>query len=119
MKTASHGEPIFHPADVLYALEWAVRTPGLVHWRVKLDSERQTRLVLVLPPGAHWPAFEISRNGDQVQVAGSAMTENGEPARYFSSLREAVLAICPMGEDQVVAANEAMEVLYPRARDRA
>ena len=118
MRTTSHIETTFHPADVLYALEWAAATPGVVHWRVQADSARETRLVLVLPPGANRPAFEITRNGDQVQVAGPAMAENGEPPRYFASLREAVLAICPLDEDRVVAANEAMEALYPRSPDR-
>ena|ERR1035437_3555164 len=91
--------------------------PEEFHWRVTLDSVKETRLVSVSLAGAQQPAFEISRNGVVVKLVTHAMAENGAPVRYFASLREAVLAICPLDDEEAVAANESMEVLYPRHRD--
>ncbi len=109
---------VFHSSDVLYALEWAAVAPGLGGWNLVLDDDRRTRLVSVVPPGAENPAFFISRDGGEVTVnwlrqksIDGALVEVGR----FSSLREAVLTLCPLSDDLKELVNEAMEVLYPRS----
>lgn len=109
---------VFHQADILYALEWAAVAPGLGGWNVVLDDDRQTRLVSVVPPGAEQPAFFVSRDGSQVtitwlrqKITDSALVEVGR----YRSLREAVLTLCPLSDDQRELVNESMEVLYPRS----
>ena len=109
---------VFHGSDVLYALEWAAVAPGLGGWNLVLDDDRRTRLISVVPPGAENPAFFISRDGGEVTVnwlrqktIDGALVEVGR----FSSLREAVLTLCPLSDDLNELVNEAMEVLYPRS----
>ena len=111
-------ETIFHPADILYALEWVGAVPEELHWRVALDNENETRLVSVFLSEAQQPTFEISRIGGVVKLVALVTDEPGPRTRYFRSLRDAVLAICPLDDDFAPAANEAMKVLYPRPRDR-
>jgi hypothetical protein len=72
----------------------------------------------VVPPGAEQPAFFITRDGAEVtimwlrhKVANGALVEVGR----YSSLREAVLTLCPLCDDLREMVNEAMEVLYPRS----
>ena len=109
---------IFHSADVLYALEWAAVAPGLGGWNLVLDDDRQTRLVSVVPPGAEHPAFFVTRSGDEVTISwlrqktiDGALVEVGR----FRSLREAMLTLCPLSDDQKELVNDAMELLYPRS----
>jgi len=109
---------VFHHAEVLYALEWAAIAPGLGGWNVVLDDDRQTRLVSVVPPGAEQPAFFINRDGAEVtitwlrqKVVDGALVEVGR----FPTLRDAVMALCPLSDDQREIVNEAMELLYPRS----
>jgi hypothetical protein len=108
----------FHVADVLYALEWAALAPGIGGWGVALDDERATRLVSVTPPGAEQPVFFVSRAGSETvltwlrpRAAHGVLAEIGR----FASLRAAMLALCPLPEEQNEAMNEAMELLYPRS----
>jgi hypothetical protein len=108
---------VFHQAEILFALEWASVAPGLGGWNLLLDDERATRLISVVPPGAEQPAFFLTRDGRDVRLAwrrgqggGGAAVEVGS----FKSLRDAVLALCPLGEDVRRSVNQSMQVLYPR-----
>ncbi len=108
---------LFHPADVLFALEWAAVAPGLGGWNVVLDDDRHTRLVSVVPPGAEKPAFFVTRDQTEVTiswlrqtVADGALVEVGR----FASLREALLTLCPLSDELKEIVNESMEMLYPR-----
>ncbi len=116
------GRTVFHPADVLYALEWAAVAPGLGGWNLILDNDLTTRLVSVVPPGAENPTFFITRDGEQVTITWLRQQEVGArpvDVGHFKSLREAVRSLCALSDDQLEIVNESMEVLYPRAlRDR-
>jgi hypothetical protein len=113
---------VFHQADVLYALEWAAVAPGLGGWNLVLDDDRRTRLVSVIPPGAENPTFFITRDGAEVTInwlrqktIDGVLVEVGR----FANLREALLTLCPLSDDNKELVNEAMEILYPRSlRDR-
>ena len=89
----------FHPADILFVLEWASVAPGLGGWNVLLDNEAETRKVSVVPPGAESPAFFITRVGSEVALhrynPGTKQAHLVEFARY-SSLREAIQAVCSL-----------------------
>jgi hypothetical protein len=110
---------VFHPSDVLYALEWAAVAPGLGGWNLVLDDDRHTRLVSIVPPGAEHPVFFVNRFGNEITMTWlrqkpteGTLVEVGT----YKSLREAVLTLCPLSDDQRELVNESMEVLYPRAR---
>ncbi len=119
---------VFHPADVLFALEWSAVAPGLGGWNLLLDDERATRIISVVAPGAEQPTFAVSREGDQVVITwlrqGDARPPGARPMAagggavrvgQFNSLRDAVLTLCPLGDELIDIVNEAMEILYPRA----
>jgi hypothetical protein len=116
--TAAIAGPPFHRADILYALEWAAVAPGVGRWNVVLDDPEDTRVVSIVPPGAEQPAYDIVRSELYVLLTPRLTPEDGVPVRCFASLREAVLAICPLDDATAVAVNEAMDVLYPRSPRR-
>ena len=108
----------FHPADVIYALEWAAVAPGLGGWNLVLDDENQTRLVSVIPPGAEQPMFFVTSDGTAVtitwlrqKVVEGALVEVGR----FGNLREALQILCPLNDDLKEIVHESMELLYPRS----
>jgi len=88
---------------------------------VLIDDEARTRLVSIVPPGCDTPAFFVYWKAREVVLtwlAPSGQNPVMEVGR-FSSLRDAVLALCPLNNEQMAAVNDSMEVLYPRAlRDR-
>ena len=109
---------VFHPADVIFALEWAAVAPGLGGWNLVLDDEKRTRLVSVIPPGAEQPTFFITCDGTAVtitwlrqKVVEGSLVEVGR----FGNLREAVQMLCPLNDDLKEIVNESMELLYPRS----
>jgi hypothetical protein len=112
------GETVFHQAEVLYALEWASVAPGLGGWNLLLDDARATRLISVVPPGAERPAFFLTRDGRDVRLAWQRdRASGGAPVQVgsFRSLRDAVLTLCPLGEEVRRSVNQSMQMLYPRA----
>lgn len=115
---ATEATTLFHQADVLFVLEWAAVAPGLGGWNVVLDDDYATRLVSVIPPGAENPVFFITRDGGEVTITwlrqksvDGALVEVGR----YGNLREAVMTLCPLSDDQKELVNEAMEILYPRS----
>ena len=71
-----------------------------------------------MPPGAEQPAFFVTRDGKHVtvtwlrqKVVDGSLVEVGR----FASLREALLTLCPLSDDQKELVNDSMEVLYPRS----
>jgi len=114
---ADEGKTKFHRADVLYALEWSAVAPGMGGWDVLLDDEERTRLVSVVPPGSDTPTFFIYNKGREVVLTWQAPSGKSDVMEIgrFASLRTALLALCPLNEEQTQAVNESMEFLYPRA----
>lgn len=106
----------FPRADVLFALEWSAIAPGMGGWDVLIDDERRTRLLSIVPPGSDSPAFFIVTNGRSVTLRWLAPRDGSEVIEVgqFMTLRDALLALCPLTEDQLHTVNEAMEILYPR-----
>ena len=111
------GKTKFHRSDMLFALEWSAVAPGMGGWDVLLDDERRTRLVSVVPPGSDTPTFFIYWKGREVVMMWLAPSGKGEMMEVgrFACLRTAVLALCPLNEEQLNTVNESMEILYPRA----
>ncbi len=111
------GKAKFHRSDVLFALEWSAAAPGMGGWDALIDDEVNTRLISVVPPGADAPAFFIYFKGREVVLTWLAPNGKGEVMEVgrFTNLRAAVLALCPLSDDQMQAVNEAMEVMYPRS----
>ncbi len=115
------GKTKFHRSDVLFSLEWSAVAPGMGGWDVLIDDERRTRLVSVVPPGADAPTFFLYWKGREVVLSWLAPSGKGEAMEVgrFASLRTALLALCPLTDEQLASVNESMEILYPRAlRDR-
>jgi hypothetical protein len=114
---ADEGKAKFPRADVLFALEWSAVAPGIGGWDVLIDDEKRTRLVSVVPPGSDVPSFFIYWKGRDVVVTWLAPNGKGDVMEIgrFSSLRAAVLALCPLNAEQMQAVTESLEVLYPRA----
>ena len=106
----------FHGADVLFALEWSAVAPGVGGWDVLIDDERHTRLISVVPPGSNEPAFVALRKDSAVVVIWLSANSKGEAMELgrFSSLRTAMLALCPLDPDVLQHVNESMEALHPR-----
>jgi hypothetical protein len=111
------GKAKFDRADVLFALEWSALAPGIGGWDVLIDDERMTRLVSVVPPGADAPAFFIYWKGSEIVLTWQALNGKGEMMEVarFTNLRAAVLALCPLSEDQHMAVKDSMEIMYPRS----
>jgi hypothetical protein len=111
------GKASFHRGDVLFALEWSAVAPGMGGWDVLIDDELRTRLVCVVPPGSDAPAFFIFLKGRDVVMRWLSANGIGEAIEVgrFTNLRAALLALCPLNEDQTEWVNESMEILAPRS----
>jgi hypothetical protein len=89
---------------------WAAVAPGWGGWLVELEGEAECgELILVYPPGpgerperlcgAH---FMLSPGDDGgVNLEGS----QGEPLAGFGSLRQALMALCPLSGPEEAAAD--------------
>jgi hypothetical protein len=88
----------FSPAEVAFALAWAAYAPGLGGWSVEADfGEAGAELLLVDPPLVYGDGFRISRDGHEVVISWAA------DERRVSTLREAMLLICPLSPDALAA----------------
>ncbi len=108
----------FQAADVLYALEWATLAPGFGGWRVIVSDGPRTELVSVIPPGAEFPIFFITPDGEEAVIERQRPRVVGggyETIGRFAGLRDAVLALCPLGDDEREELNIRMEAIYPRS----
>jgi hypothetical protein len=107
----------FHSADVLYVIAWATTAPGIDGWRVVIDDDAQTSLVSVIPPGSHVPVFFLTRQGEETIIKRQSHATGGGRAEVgrFDGLRTAILALCPLSDDQREEINERMETIYPRS----
>lgn len=106
----------FHGADVLFALEWSAAAPGVGGWDVLIDDEAHPRLISVVPPGSNEPSFVALRTASTVIVIWLSANSAGDAMEVgrFTSLRTAMLALCPLDPDALQFVNESMETLYPR-----
>ncbi len=108
---------VFHPSDIAFARRWSEAAPGIGGWGLRLDREERAEEVLVLPPGADAPVFRIVRPGRRVLLQKLRPDAEPEEIGVFDGLREAVLALCPLGDDALEAIHERLETDFPR-RDR-
>ena len=111
------GKDRFHRSDVLFALEWSAVAPGMGGWDVLLDDDRDTCLLSVVPPGADAAAFYLYKKGREVVLRWLAPRGAAEPMEVgrFTTVRAALLALCPLNDEQMRAVHESMEILYPRS----
>ena len=108
---------VFHPSDVAFARAWSDAAPGIDGWRLQLDREERTEEILVLPPGAEAPVFRLVRPGRDVLLQKLRPGADPEEIGGFEGLREAILTLCPLGDEALEAIHEALEEAFPR-RDR-
>jgi hypothetical protein len=88
----------FAPEDVAFALAWEVYAPGLGGWTVQMDEDEDgTEFLLVDPPLVYGDGFTVRREG-----AGASITW-AEGAAKAESVRAAMLTICPLSPDALVA----------------
>lgn len=106
----------FSFAEVLFALEWSAVAPGMGGWDVLIDDERHTSLVSIVPPGAEVPCFFVYTKHHEVVLTwmpANRDTDLMEVGR-FGSLTSALLALCPLSDDQMLAIEKSMEIFQPR-----
>lgn len=111
--------PLFHPSDAGFAQEWSRRAPGIDGWRLLLDRTPGAERVSVTPPGAEEPVFFISRPGVRTVLERRRRGPDGDTLSLvgeYDNLRLAVLALCPLHEDQLQEIHEMMELAFPRDR---
>jgi hypothetical protein len=108
--------PIFHPSDIAFVHRWSEVAPGLGGWQVQLDREEEPEQVSVLPPGAEEPLFVITKGPRDVTVHRRRPLADGElvELKRFEGLRDAVLALCPIGDEALEEIHLALERDYPR-----
>jgi hypothetical protein len=107
---------VFHRSDVAFARAWSAAAPGFGGWRVSFDRDEAPELVSVLPPGAEEALFVITKGQRDVVLHQRRPSRNGalEELRRFDGLREAMLALCPLGEDALEAIHLGLERDFPR-----
>lgn len=105
---------VFHPSDIAFLRRWSDAAPGIDGWRVRLDREEKATEIVVLPPGAEAPVFRLIRPGRDVLL--QKLRPNTEPDEigHFDGLREAILTLCPLGDEALEAIHEALEAEFPR-----
>jgi len=108
---------VFHPSDIAFVRGWSAAAPGLGGWQVLLDRDDAPEMVSVLPPGAEAPVFVLTRGSRDVVLQRRRANGAVEEIGSFDGLREAVLALCPLGDEALEAINEGLEENFPR-RDR-
>jgi hypothetical protein len=92
----------FAPEDVAFALAWEVYAPGLGGWTVQMDEDDDgSEFLLVDPPLVYGDGFTVRR-----APAGATVTWR-EGALQASSVRDAMLKICPLSPESL----EAVEML--------
>ncbi len=110
---------LFHPSDVAFAQGWSRRAPGIDGWRLILDRETGTERVGVIPPGAEEAVFIITRPGVRTVMERRSVRDGGEtlaPVGEYDNLRRAVLALCPLTDDDLQEIHEELEIAFPRSR---
>lgn len=105
--------PVFHPSDIAFVRGWSAAAPGFGGWHVAFDDDAAPKLVSVTPPGADQPVFVITR---VVREAVLHRRHGGElvELQRFDGLREAALALCPLGDDTLEEIQVALEQDFPR-----
>lgn len=90
----------FSPADSAFALAWEVYAPGLTGWTVLVDNDDEgAEIMLVDPPLAYDNGFTLRPDGRDIIVSWSG----GQ--RRASSVREALLLLCPLAPEHLIAAD--------------
>lgn len=86
------------PEDIAFALAWEVYAPGLGGWTVQIDEDDSgSEFLLVDPPLVYGDGFTVRRD-----PAGASITWPQGAARA-SSVRDAMLMICPLSADALAA----------------
>lgn len=113
---ADEATETFSFSDVLFALEWSAVAPGMGGWDVLIDDERYTSLISVVPPGADVPCFFLYMKAQDVVLTWMPATRDTELMEVgrFGTLTAAMLALCPLSDEQMLAIERALEILQPR-----
>jgi hypothetical protein len=109
--------PVFHPSDIVFARGWSRLAPGIGGWTVLLDNGEAPEQVSILPPGAEHPVFFATREGRDVVVKRKRATGGDDElveVGRFDGLRDAVLALCPIGDDAMEEIQLTLEKQFPR-----
>jgi hypothetical protein len=106
----------FYPVDIAFVLAWSRLAPGFGGWQVAFDREPSTELVSIVPPGAEDPVFVIRRPGVDVVMHRNRPDGRGEPVEvgHYKTLRDAVLALCPLSGDALEEIHVDLETRFPR-----
>ncbi len=96
----------FPVADLEFSFAWSAVAPGIDGWRVELVQIASGEMLDVTPPGAEYPVFSILPRFGHVEVIRERPLDFGGgggqvPVGRFPSLREAVLALCPLHKDEI------------------
>jgi hypothetical protein len=98
----------FAPEDVAFALAWEVHAPGLGGWTVEVDADEDgSEFMLVDPPLVYGDGFVV-----RPEPAGASIAWRDGTARA-SSVREAMLKICPLSPDALVAVEQLVAAPAP------
>jgi hypothetical protein len=94
----SSGSDRLAPEDIAFARAWEVYAPGLGGWTVQVeDDEDGAEFLLVDPPLVYGDGFTV-----RCDAAGATISwQNG--ADRASSVRQAMLKICPLAPDVLAA----------------
>lgn len=88
----------FAPEDIAFALAWEVYAPGLGGWTVQIDMDEDgSEFLLVDPPLVYGDGFTVRPDS----VGATVSWHQG--AIRAGSVREAMLKICPLCPDSLVA----------------
>jgi hypothetical protein len=111
----------FHPSDVAFVEGWSARAPGIDGWRVAFDGPGGVERVSITPPGATSPVFFITRYAGRAliqRLAPPGSDEALEEVGEFPNLRKAVLALCPLTDEDLQEIHEQLERDFPRRERR-
>jgi hypothetical protein len=108
--------PVFHPSDIAFVRGWSRAAPGFGGWRVQLDDEDAPERVAVVPPGSEEARFVIRRDVRETVLARCPPAQGDELQEVgrFDSLREAVLALCPITDEALEDIHLDLERSFPR-----
>ena len=114
----------FHPSDVAFIEGWSRHAPGIGGWRLGFDRQPRPERIAITPPGADAPVFLLTRDGTQTLLSrlpksGTLTGDMAVELGHFATLREATLALCQLDDETLERVHTALEVDFPRRRDKS
>ncbi|WP_426954301.1 hypothetical protein [Muricoccus radiodurans] len=106
----------FSIAGLSFSFAWSRLAPGIDGWRVQLVQIASGEMLDVTPPGSEFPVFSILPRAGYIEVirerpidAGGGQISIGR----FRGLREAVLALCSLDDEQIAQIDRDLVQLAP------